>query len=276
MCQNVACMKKSRLLKIMIILLVLTVPAVYLLRLSIFPGYFIRRADAAYGYAEQRVEFTAADGTTLRGWLFNRGEDKPLTVLYTGNNMNIGSVLSLAAEDTQRSYLMLNYRGYGDSEGVPSETKLVDDARYAIEEARRRLGSQSAPLHIAGYSIGSGVATQVAAAVHPATLTLICPFDCITDVACDFVPVLPRLIMPATFDSAHYAGQIRCPVTIIRATHDTLVTPPHTAKLMAAFSTPPTEHVLPADHNTIFTHPDFAHLLRRSFEQSHPLQQAAQ
>lgn len=259
-------MKKSRLLKIVLLLLLLLIPAVYLVRLSIFPGFFVGRPDAIYGQEAYRTEFLAADGTPLRGWFFNRGQGSPLVAVYTGNNMNVGGVLSLALADTSRSYLMLNYRGYGDSEGVPSESRLVADARHCIAEARRRIGGQSTPLHIVGYSIGSGVANQVAAAESPATLTLICPFDSITEVACDFVPLLPRLLLPNTFVSTDFAPRITCPVTVLRAEADALVTAPHTAALLRAYPTPPREHVLPADHNSVFFLPEFIPLVLKSLE----------
>lgn len=259
-------MKKSQLLKVVLFLLLLMIPTAYLVRLSIFPGFFADRPDARYGHEDYRTEFSAADGTLLRGWFFNRGQGSPLVAVYAGNNMNVGGVLALALADTRRSYLMLNYRGYGDSEGVPSETRLVADARHCIAEARRRIGGKPSSLHIIGYSIGSGVANQVAAAELPATLTLICPFDSITEVACDFVPLLPRLLLPDTFVSTDFAPRITCPVTVLRAEADTLVTAPHTAALLRAYPAPPQEYVLPADHNSVFFQPEFVPLVLKSLE----------
>lgn len=262
-------MCKSRLLfifKKVLPRLLLLAAVVYLIRLMIFPGFFAHRPDEKYGCAAQHTEFTAADGTILRGWFFNRGQGKPLVAVYTGNNMNAGGLLALAEADESRSYLMLNYRGYGDSEGVPSESRLIADARHNIAEARRRIGGAPVPLHVVGYSIGSGVAVQVAAAENPATLTLICPFDSITEVACDFVPLLPRVLLHDSFVSTDFAPQITCPVTILRAEADKLVTAPHTAALLRAFPTPPTEHVLPADHNTVFFCPEFVPLLLNSLK----------
>lgn len=261
-------MKKSRRLKIVLTVLLLLVPLVYLIRLSVFPGYFIARPDAPYGHAEAKVEFVAEDGTVLRGWFFNRGSGKPLVAVYSGNNMNVGGLLPLAVADESRSYLMMNYRGYGDSEGIPSESRLVADARRNIAEARRRIGSQPVPLHIIGYSIGSGVANQVAAAENPDTLTLICPFDSLTEVACDFVPVLPRILLHDFFTSTNFAPQINCPVTILRADADKLVTASHTEALARTFPVPPAVHVLEADHNTVFFCPEFLFLVYKSVDTS--------
>lgn len=227
--------------------------------LMIFPGFFADRPDEEYGYLEQKLCLPAEDGTPLRGWFFNRGSGSPLVVVYTGNNMNAGRLLHLAAEDATRSYLMLNYRGYGDSEGVPSEKRVVADALHCLRLAQNQLGSP-ASLHVVGYSIGSGVACQVAAAVQPATLTLICPFDSITQVACDFVPLIPRAVLRDTFTSVDYAPRIKCPVTILRAKEDRLVTPPHTDELIKAFEKGgniPQVHQFDADHSGILTDPGF-------------------
>lgn len=229
--------------------------------LYIFPGYYSEFPDAGYGAPDQHVTLTTDDGTKLGGWFFNRGSGKPLVAFYTGNNMNVGALLDFAEKDTSRSYLMLNYRGYGDSEGVPSEEILVQDAYQALIWASLSTGKPSS-VALVGYSIGSGVAVQLAATANVDSLVLICPYDTITDVACDFVPVLPRILPIDSFRSVDYAPAITCPVTILRAEHDTLITAPHTARLKEAFiSTSPTEHVLSADHNTIFSHPDFYPLI---------------
>ncbi len=253
-------------LKKVLLPLLLLAAAVYLIRLSIFPGCFAHRPDEEYGCAAQHTEFIAADGTVLRGWFFNRGQGRPLVAVYSGNNMNIGGLLALARADESRSYLMLNYRGYGDSEGVPSESRLVEDARHNIAEARQRIGGKPVALHVVGYSIGSGVAVQVAAAENPATLTLICPFDSITEVACDFVPLLPHLLLHDFFVSTDFAPRITCPVTVLRAAADELVTAPHTAALVQAFPSRPVEHVLQADHNSVFFCPEFIPLLLNSLK----------
>ena len=212
--------------------------------------------DLTYGHTESAIALKADDGTTLRGWFFNRGAGTPLVVFYGGNAMNVGNFASIAASDPTRSYLLMNYRGYGNSEGEPNEARLVTDARSCIAQARRMMGTPG-PLSLVGYSLGSGVAMQVAAGKNTASLILICPFDSMTEVACNQVPFFPRILPMDSWNSAEYAPHITCPVTIMRAQTDDIVPTESTDRLIQAFPTTPAVKTYPADHNSIFSCPDF-------------------
>lgn len=217
--------------------------------------------DAAFNgyYGAQYTTYTAADGTVLRGWLFNRGAGKPLVVMYPGNGMSAGDFLPFATSDTERSYLLLNYRGYGSSEGTPSEKNLVQDARYALKQAMQQTGASG--VSAVGFSLGTGVAVQVAAQETVQSLVLICPFDSMENVACDMVPLLPRLFLADTYDSAAYAPRVTCPVTIFRAEQDEIVGAERTEALIRSFGRPVAHHTLPAGHNTILASPGFTEKL---------------
>ena len=213
--------------------------------------------DLTYGHMEHATTIRANDGTLLRGWFFNRGAGTPLVVFYGGNAMNVGNFANIAAADPTRSYLLMNYRGYGGSEGEPSEADLVFDARQCIAHARSLQGGTATPLALVGYSLGSGVAMQVAAAENPASLVLICPFDSMTEVACNQVPFLPRILPMDDWNSTVVAPAVTCPVTVMRAQTDDIVPAESTDKLIQSFTTPPAVKTYPADHNSIFSCPDF-------------------
>ena len=230
----------------------------------VYPGSNMELPDAGYGYAGNAIAIRAEDGTILRGWFFNRGANTPLVVMYGGNAMNVGSFNNIAASDPQRSYLLMNYRGYGGSEGKPSEKALVADARYCIRYARTAMGNPSAPLYLMGFSLGSGLATQLATTEAPAGLLLVCPFDSMTSVACNVVPFIPRLLPLDRWQSVRYAPQITCPVTIVRANFDDVVPANSTEKLIRAFRTPPTVRNYPANHNNIFATAGFATEIERT------------
>lgn len=215
--------------------------------------------NSLYGNA-QYTAYTTANGTVLRGWLFNRGAGKPLVVMYPGNGMSAGDFLPFATADTERSYLLLNYRGYGSSEGTPSEKNLVDDARYTLKQAMQQTGASA--VAVVGFSLGTGVAVQVAAQEPVQALVLICPFDSMENVACDIVPLLPRLFLSDTYDSAAYAPRVSCPVTVFRAEQDEIVGTARTEALIRSFGRPVTHHTLPAGHNTILASPGFTEKLQ--------------
>lgn len=228
----------------------------------VYPGSTLSMPDADYEHEAHHTTFQAQDGTVLSGWFFNRGKGSPLVVMYGGNAMNAGSFADIAAADPSRSYLLLNYRGYGNSEGTPSERLLVQDARHCLQLARRRLGDETTPVVLVGFSLGSGVATQVAAAENPAALVLICPFDSITEVACHMVPFIPRLLPLDSWRSVDYAPRITCPVSILRAENDSIVPPSATDALIRAFTaSKPRVFTFPGDHNDIFDAPGFRRTL---------------
>ena len=227
----------------------------------IYPGADQEMPDAAYGNKDYSIGIEAQDGTILRGWFFNRGEGTPLVVCYGGNAMNVGYFTQMASADTSRSYLLMNYRGYGDSAGEPSEQLLVQDARHCLNIARKLL-VEPASVSLVGFSLGSGVAVQVAAAEQVDSLVLVCPFDSMTEVACNFVPLLPRLLPLDSWESASYAPQIRCKVSIMRAKYDNIVPASSTDALIKAFDAArPSIFTFEADHNTIFNAEGFKQTL---------------
>jgi predicted alpha/beta hydrolase len=219
----------------------------------VYPGKDMELPDAACGNAGNAIIIPAEDGTRLQGWFFNRGAATPLVVMYGGNAMNVGTFASLAASDPTRSYLLMNYRGYGNSAGEPSEKQILADARYTIRYARNAMGNPEAPLCLVGFSLGTGVATQLAATENPAGLILVCPFDSMTSVACNIVPFFPRIVPMDSWKSVNYASKVRCPVTILRAKYDQVVPAESTDALIKAFPAPPVVRQFEADHNTIFS-----------------------
>lgn len=231
----------------------------------VYPGSDMELPDAACGFASNAIEFPSDDGTsTLRGWLFNRGANSPLVVMYGGNAMNVGMMANMAAADTTRSYLLMNYRGYGNSTGEPGQNAILADARQGIRYAKAAMGNPNAQLYLVGFSLGSAVATHVAVSENPAGIVLVCPFDNINSVACNIVPIIPRFMPLDPWDSARVAPQINCPVTIVQATYDKTVPEISTQKLIQAFRTPPTVHRFEADHNTIFSAAGFTQVLMQA------------
>ncbi len=208
------------------------------------------------------ASFTTADGTTLHGWLLNRGAEAPLVVAYGGNNMNVGDFAGLAELAEGSSLLLLNHRGYGESEGQPTEARVVDDARQALRHFRQQLG-EPARVTLLGFSLGTGVATQVAASEKVDQLILACPFDSVLATGCQHVALLPRLIPMDHFRSDLAAPQVRCPVTIIMATQDTIVPNERTLSLIPCFrNTQVTLKRVPCGHNEVMIQAETQEILK--------------
>ena len=243
----------------------------------VYPGSLHSMPDEACGHEQQHITLPAPDGTPLAGWFFNRGAGKPLVMMFGGNNMNVGAFTDIAAADTARSYLLLNYRGYGNSKGTPNQKDIVQDALHALELKQAELGNP--PVIIVGYSIGTGVACQVASSgtVLPAKLILICPFDSLTSVATGFVPLLPHLLLSDSYDSVAAVSRLYCPcpISILRAQFDEVIAPKHTDRLIEEITKrgkqkkpkqSPAVFTFPAGHNNIFSAPGFNKTLRQQME----------
>ena len=147
-----------------ILLLALFLFAQYLRRTGMFfpDRYPSGHWDAhAYGVAPRDETFVTRDGVTLHGWLF-RANDRasPLIVWFHGNGGNITDRAPVAAELARRgvAVFVFDWRGYGKSEGSPSESKLYRDALAAYDFAATR----TRDLALYGESLGGPYAAYVA------------------------------------------------------------------------------------------------------------------
>ena len=93
-----------------------------------------------YAIAPQDVIITSRDGTKLHGWLIRSPKPgAPLMVFFHGNAGNLTERAPVSVELAQRgvSVLLFDWRGYGKSEGTPSESRLYDDALAAYDFAAK-------------------------------------------------------------------------------------------------------------------------------------------
>ena len=214
--------------------------------------------------ADPRVDAEQAtidnQGIRLRGWVLNPG--KPRALVYFGGNAEVISASQLFFETVFSDYsvYLINYRGYGDSEGSPSEAALFADA-LAIYD---RISPQHNSVTAYGRSLGSGVAVYLASQRKLARLILVTPFDSVTSIAQQLYPWLPvRLLLRDRFDSASRAGEIDVPVLLISAENDREIRLEHTLALKNRFTRAPLEYrvIAGAGHNDITSFPDYRALL---------------
>ncbi len=226
----------------------------------VYPGTgsdSVEATDAkAKKYRKYAKEVTV-DGVKLRGWMIER-RGKPLLVFYGGNAMNLATVLPTADRDKQHATLLMNYRGYGGSEGKPSEKALVQDAVYLLDKVCRETGRKPGDVVLVGQSLGSGVAVQVAAQRPVGKLVLLVPFDSLEAVARGMAPgFLVDWALNDTYRSDKFAPKVQCPVTIIAATHDAVVPIDHARKLAASFGRPVQWFEFPCGHNGLWKQSGF-------------------
>jgi pimeloyl-ACP methyl ester carboxylesterase len=218
-----------------------------------------RRAEIARGIPQaESVFLTAADGTRIHAWHLKAG---PALVLYFGGNAEeVSWMLEAArAETSGVSWLLLDYRGYGQSEGSPSEKALVADALALYDHAAALPGIDASRIYAFGRSLGSGVAVALAAQRRLAGLILATPYDSLVAVAKRhywYVPV--DWLLRHRFDAIALAPRQRTPLLCLIAGRDEVIPAEHAERLYAAWGGPKTKSRLEeAGHNTTDAHPRF-------------------
>nr|CCP38685.1 Abhydrolase domain-containing protein 13 [Xanthomonas translucens pv. translucens DSM 18974] len=157
---------------------------------------------------------------------------------------------------------LLAYRGYGASDGTPNEAALIGDALALYDHVRA--AQPQAEIAVLGRSLGSGVASQLAARRPLARLVLVTPFDSLVAAAQAHYPWAPvRWLLRDRYDSASALRTYRGPLLVLRAGRDQVVPAASTQRLLDALPQAPTLVALPhAGHNDISADPRYAQALR--------------
>ena len=174
------------------------------------------------------VQFTAADGAKLHGW-YAAHEDPLAVVLYAhGNAGNIThriDVLERLHHDLHCTVLLFDYRGYGKSEGKPSEAGVLQDGRAARDWLAERAGVAKDDLVLMGRSLGTSVAVDLAAEAGARGLVLYSGFPSIRDVAAYHYPWLPvRWVMRTRLDCIGKIQNYQGPLLQAHAEQDEVIT----------------------------------------------------
>ena len=169
------------------------------------------------------VTFPAADGVRLHGWLIPGRI--PTTVLYShGNAGNIGDrvrIARLLVEALGVGVFMYDYRGYGRSEGAPSEAGLVMDALGA-REAVLREGVSPARIVYYGRSLGAAVTVDLALAQPPRGVVLESPFTSVRAMADAVLPGAGYLFR-TRWDSLSKIRHLAAPLLVLHSERDEVV-----------------------------------------------------
>jgi pimeloyl-ACP methyl ester carboxylesterase len=202
------------------------------------------------------------DGVVLRGWRLNPGQ--PRALLYFGGNAEqIGWQRERYARwFPGHTVYLVAYRGYGASDGSPTEADLKADALALYD----RVAGAHAAVDVLARSVGTGVALHLAARRSIARLALITPYDSLVEVAGYHYPWMPvRWLLRERFDALSDAGQVTAPALLLIARQDEIIPPVHAERLARAFPRPPAVQWLDSDHNTTEMDGRFALALQRHF-----------
>lgn len=248
--------------------ILLIISIVYLLSCSylyvfqenlIFPSYTVDFDKFEIQSTDiEELTIKTNDKKTLNGVIKN-GINPNILILYFGGNADDPrEFTTLYPELEEYDIVTFNYRGYGKSDGTPSEKTLFEDALKIYDEY-----SQNKDVIIIGRSLGSGVATYLASQRDAKGLILITPYDSIVSVAQNkyfFVPV--KYLIKHKFESTKYIKELNLPIAIIEVANDTTVPNIHTQNLIKEIKND-MEHTIFTNttHGDVLNHPDIGLLM---------------
>jgi len=200
--------------------------------------------------------FQSDDGVRLHGW-FIEHPDPVATVLFChGNAGNLSwraPAMRTLRNRARVNVLIFDYRGYGRSEGKPSEQGLYADARAARRWLARRAGLAPEDIVMMGRSIGGAVAVELAAQDGARALILESTFTSLPDMAAQIYPFIPaRWLMRNRFDSVEKIGAYAGPLLQSHGNADTIVPIEQGRRLFAAAENARPKRFIPLpglDHN---------------------------
>jgi hypothetical protein len=233
----------------------------------IFPVHAVAKAGPLPPGAEP-ISVGAPDGCTLRGIHIPANEPDAsgtLLLVFGGNGWNAQD----AAEYLHELYpeyeiVAFHYRGYAPSTGSPSAKALIADAPLVYDAAVELLKPKK--VIGVGFSIGTGVAAQLAAKRKLDGLILVTPFDSLKAVAQSMFPWLPiGPFFGHEIDAATPLGESSMPVAIVAAEHDEIVPAARTERLRKAVPNLVCDRTIArAGHNDIYARSDFHEAMREA------------
>lgn len=208
--------------------------------------------DMRESLAAADVTLTASDGVRLHGWWARGGEPRLATLFLHGNAGNVTHRAQHIAHlrSAGSAALVIDYRGYGKSEGSPSEDGLRRDARAGYDWLRAQ-GWPPRRIVIHGESLGSTVAVLLAAEVECAGVVLEAPFPSVQAVAAGILPLVGPIVARG-FDAGAVVTRINAPLFIIHGGRDSVIPQRHGRRLFEMAAEPKTFwSVEGADHNDL-------------------------
>ena len=218
-----------------------------------FPSTEIASTPGDTGINYEEVSFKTSDGIKLYGW-FIKGGSKTVLIFH-GNGGNISYCLDLAEifYEMDLSVFLIDYRGYGKSEGIPTENGTYLDAdaawQYLINEKRAR----PEDIIIFGKSLGGPIAAYLASKKNPGKLIIDSSFTSIKDVGAELYPILPvRKFFKFNYSTTEYIKNINCPVLVIHSRNDEYIPFKHGEKIFETAHEPKYFLEISGDHNSSF------------------------
>lgn len=274
----------------LMISLIATLPVLYLgicsfvyfyqSRLIYRPSREVRDSPASRGLVHENVGVTTEDGVRLAGWRLPHPDPKGTVLFFHGNAGNVAHRLKEACDWHGLGYhvFVFDYRGFGRSEGRPSEEGLYRDARAAWRHLIEDRREDPKRIILAGRSLGGAVAIDLARRHPPGALVVESTFTSLPEVARRKYPWLPvRRLCRHRFASIDKVPHIPCLKIFLHGREDRLIPPAMGRRLFEAAAAPKHFIETPGGHGDagMFYAPEFTRRVTSLLDEAAPVESRA-
>lgn len=252
-----------------LILLVLVCATLWILvrlmqpRMAFFPWTGVQRTPASQGIGFKDLQITTSDDVRLHGWWMEHPSPRAAVIYWHGNGGNLSLWIDVLADIQRRGFsvLAVDYRGYGGSEGSPTERGIYLDAIAATEYYNAHLRRADVRTIYWGRSLGCSVASYAAERFAPDALILESPFPNVRGLFAGN-PVMSALGLFATyrFDTARHLEGYSGPLLVVHGDADSIIPFRAGNEVFESARTPRKTFVIleGADHNDVHAgHPAY-------------------
>ncbi|MXY24376.1 MAG: alpha/beta hydrolase [Acidobacteria bacterium] len=223
-------------------------------RLIFFPTTVLTALPADFGLHAQELSITAADGVRLHGWWIQGPGDRVL-IWYHGNAGNIGHRLDNArwfVDQLGVDVVLVDYRGYGRSEGAPDEEGIYRDG-LAIYDAVVARSVRAEDIVLFGRSLGGAVAIEVALHRPVGAIVLESPFRSVPALAREHYWFVPSFLVRTRMDNESKIGSVDVPTLVLHGDRDRVVPVAHGRRLFELAARSAQFHLIEgAGHNDTY------------------------
>lgn len=194
--------------------------------MTFFPHTTLEQTPTEWGLVYEDVFLETEDGVRLHGWYIPHQDARHTLLFFHGNAGNIshrGSSIEIFHR-LGLNVFIIDYRGFGKSEGKPDEQGLYKDASAAWYYLIEQRNLKQKDIVVFGRSLGGVVATQLAAQVQPGGLIVESTFSSARDAANAIFPILSRLIfLRYDFNTVAHIKQVKSPVLVLHSPDDEII-----------------------------------------------------
>lgn len=224
-------------------------------RMVYFPSKTLAQLPSDIKLPYNEVEIKTQDGVQLHGWMVGEEGSRDVVIFFHGNGGNISYNLNFLTifHRLGLKTFIFDYRGYGRSQGKPTEEGTYLDAEAAWNYLTETKGIPNERIILFGHSLGGAIATHLAAKVKPRALILEATFTSAPDLGQGMYPFFPvRMLCKFQYNTRDLIREINTPVLVIHSPNDEIIPFRHGERLFQVANEPKRFLKILGSHNDGF------------------------